>query len=126
MARPRMPTNLLELKGSFKRHPETKRPKEPEGILDFSSEPPCHLTERQKSTWNEVVSMIPSGVLTGSDLIHVEVVACLLSEYREKNGGIETGRITRLTTEMGKLGLNPSGRASLIVDKPSKNKYSDE
>jgi hypothetical protein len=65
-------------------------------------------------------------VLTDADAIHVEIVVCLLAEFREVAGKLDTTRITRLTSEMGKLGLNPSGRASLTVEKPSTNKYADE
>jgi phage terminase small subunit len=126
MARPRTPTNILDLKGAFKTHPERKRKSEPKGNGDFNTAPPKHLNLKQKKTWKEVIALVPAGVLTGSDLIHVEIVACLLAEFRELKGMLETSRITRLTSEMGKIGLNPSARASLSVDTPKTNKYADE
>ena len=126
MGRPKTPTNVLELRGAFKKDPQRKRDLEPEGNSSFSKEPPKHLSASQKKIWKEIILLIPAGVLTGSDLIHVEIVTCLLTEFRESNGSIDTARITRLTSEMGKLGLNPSARAGLSVDKPKTNKYANE
>ena len=126
MARPKTASKILELKGSFKKHPERKRQAEPEGREVFSRAPPDQLSGYQQECWREIIKAIPAGVLTGSDLIHVEVVARLLAELRTKGDEMRTERITRLTQEMGRLGLNPSARASLSVEKPKTNKYADE
>lgn len=126
MARPRTPTKILELKGAFKTHPERKRKTEPEPNGKFSPRVPGYLTGAQKKTWREIVKLVPAGVLADADKIHVEVVACLLAEFRLAPDEMETARLGRMTQEMGKLGLNPSARASLVVEKPKSNKYADD
>ncbi|HEY7821935.1 MAG TPA: hypothetical protein VIG24_03835, partial [Acidimicrobiia bacterium] len=80
--------------------------------------PPRYLTKDQKACWKEILKLAPEGVLTAADAIAVEIVACLLAEYRDDPILMPAARITRLTTEMKTLGLNPSGRASLVVPKP--------
>lgn len=126
MARPRTASKILELKGAFKKHPDRKRTSEPVPNGEIDKTPPRHLTPGQKKCWREIVGIVPAGVLSDADKIHVEVVACLLAEYRAEKGLMTTARITRLTSEMGKLGLNPSARAGLSVERPKKNKYTDE
>ena len=126
MARPRTPTNIIDLKGAFKVNPERKRPAEPAPNAPFDLKPPAYLLACQKKTWREVVKRVPAGVLGDADRMHVEIVACLLADFRSLQGAMDTTRIGRLTQEMGKLGLNPSARASLVVDKPKANKYADD
>ena len=121
----RKPTALHELSGAFKHNPDRARPNEPDVALDFDKSPPAHLNAHQQRIWREVVGIIPGGVFSSSDVIHVEMVCVLLAEFREDSGGMQTARIGRLSTEMGKLGLNPSDRAGLTVDKSKANKYAD-
>lgn len=121
----RTPTKILELKGAFKKNPNRKREGEPIVDVKFESEPPVYFSDEQKECWHELVGLVPAGVLTGADKIQVEITACLLAEFRGMKGGVATDRITRLCTEMGKLGLNPSARASLSVEKPKGNKFSE-
>ncbi|MEW8230367.1 MAG: hypothetical protein AB2745_08590 [Candidatus Thiodiazotropha endolucinida] len=127
MARNRTASNILELKGAFRKNPNRARKNEPKvDTANVNKRPPAKLTADQKKTWRELIKAIPAGVLSNSDRIQVEIVACLLAEFRDRKGQIPTDRITRLTTEMGKLGLNPSGRASLVVaDNPKANKFDD-
>lgn len=126
MARPRTPTKVLELRGAFKKDPQRKRPNEPEvDTKTVNKKPPSRLTADQKKTWREIVKVIPAGVLSTADLVQVEIVVCLLTEFRQAGGAMSTSRIGRLTSEMGKLGLNPSARASLTVEKPKGNKFND-
>lgn len=68
---------------------------------------------------------VPAGVLTASDSVQVEIAACLLSEFREKKGAMEISRVTRLCAELGKLGLNPSGRAGLQIETETVNKFAE-
>ncbi len=125
MARPTTPSRILELKGAYKAHPERKPKGEPVPNDPFPKSPPRHLTAKQKKTWHEIVGITPAGVLSDADVVHVEIVACLLAEYREIEGAMDTSRITRLESLMGKLGLNPSARAGMSIEKPRKNKYAD-
>lgn len=120
MARPRTATNILEMKGAFKHDPQRRRPDEPKVSAAIRKTPPRNLTKEQKACWKEILKLAPEGVLTAADAISVEIVACLLAEYRHDPLLMPASRITRLTTEMKTLGLNPSGRASLVVPNPSR------
>ena len=125
MARPRTATNILEARGAFKRHPERKRKSEPKVDSAFPTKPPAYLDADERKCWREVVRIAPAGVLTGADTVTVEVVARLLAEFRDDSRGMQVARITRLTSEMGKIGLSPSARASLSVHKPEENEFDD-
>ncbi|PHR17307.1 MAG: terminase [Sphingopyxis sp.] len=118
MGRPRTATSVLDARGAFKKHSERRneRAKEPKVSSPFPKSAPRHLSKGQAACWREVVRIAPAGVLTGADTLVVEVIACLLSEFREMKGMVPASRITRLTSEMAKIGLSPSARASLSVD----------
>ncbi len=126
MARPLTPTSIMELKNAFKKNPQRKRESAPEPRAVFIPDPPKHLTDTQRNTWCEIVKIVPEGVLADADAIHVELCACLLSEFRVSKGTMDTTRITRLEALLGKLGLNPSARAGMSIKGPRKrNKYDD-
>lgn len=125
MARPRTATKILEFKGSFKKHPERARKAEPKSKGAFPKSVPKHLTDSQKKYWREMVKKVPAGVLTISDVFTVELVVILWDEFRTNPATMPTSRITRLTTEMGKLGLSPSDRAKLTVDQGKTNDFDD-
>ena len=76
----------------------------------------------KKATWRQIVDIVPARVLANSDVLIVEIAACLLAEYRANPNEMVTARIIRLTAELGKLGLSPSDRAGLEVYKPE-NEY---
>ena len=121
MARPKTATNILEAKGAFKAHPERKPKDEPIVSNPFPKKSPIHLTEEEKVCWDELVSIAPAGVLTGADTIVVEMAACLLSEYREDRAKFNPSKLTRLSSEINRIGLSPSSRASLTVEKPQED-----
>ena len=124
MGRPLTPTSILDASGAFKRHPERKNKNEPIVTNPFPDSPPLFLSDQEKACWNEVVSLAPAGVLTASDPLIVEVIARLLAEYRELGPEMLITKVTRLCQEMAKIGLTPSGRAGLSVEKPKEaNKF---
>ena len=118
MARPKTATAILELRGAFKKHPERKRPKEPKPSAPLNKRAPQHLKAHQQKTWRQLMKIVPPGVLMNADCLIVEIAACLLAEYRKDPDAMPTARITRLTTELGKLGLSPPDRAKLMVAEP--------
>lgn len=77
MARPRTPSNILELRGAFKNHPERRR-KDLDGAGPFDPHPPATLPQELVSAWNEVVQQVNPAVLTASDSTSVEIMARLL------------------------------------------------
>ena len=125
MGRPRTATNILEARGAFKNHSERKRPNEPIPASAFPKRPPRHLTENERKCWREIVKLVPAGVLTSADTIAVEILSTLLVEFRAERAAMSTQKLLRMTALMSKLGLDPSGRASLSVDKPEANPFDE-
>lgn len=125
MGRARTASNILDAKGAFKKDPQRKRINEPTVTDPFPKTPPAVLTAKEKKCWKEIVKAAPAGVLTAADVLIVEVIAVLLSEFRTDREYFTAARLTRLTTEMGKIGLSPSARASLSVEKPKGNEFDD-
>lgn len=119
------PSKILELTGAFKKDPQRKNHQEPEGKGEFNKDPPAHLTNSQKTHWHEIIGLVPDGVLTGSDVLQVEIVVGLLDMYREEKGRVHVSVIQRLTSEMGKLGLDPAARAKLQIDKKKVGEFDD-
>ena len=122
MTRPRTATKILDARGAFKTHPERKREAEPMAAA-FNPEPPDYFDELQIAVWHEIINMVPAGVLTSADALQVEGVTTLVAEFRQDTKNFPTAKLNRMFSEMGKLGLNPSGRASLTVDKPKVNEF---
>ena len=123
MARPRTPTNVLELRGSFKRHPERKRTEEPNSLLAIG-DCPDRLDAGERAAWDEIVSTCCPGVLTNADRLAVEITARLLSESWEAGREFEDVRRRQLYTLLGQFGMNPSDRTKIRVEPPSKvNKF---
>lgn len=125
MARPRTPTNILDARGAFKKDPKRARPNEPEVKENLSAVPPAYFDPYQQLCWREIRDTVPAGVLKASDALVIEVLAVLLAEFRSDYDNISDGRITRMTSLMGRLGLDPSGRASLVVEKPKDNPFDE-
>lgn len=115
MARPRTPTNVLDLRGSFKRHPERKRTGEPKPAGKIGAAP-AGLDAQQKKCWREIVKDCPPNVLTNADRWAVEICAVLMARFRVGEAtGAEVGHLRAL---LGQLGMTPSERAKLSIEPP--------
>ena len=71
MARPRKPSNVLELRGAFNKNPNRKRPNEPKpigtvGDYSLGSVEPAEI-------WEELKAACPQNVLTQSDRLAFEI-----------------------------------------------------
>ena len=123
MGRQRTATSLLEARGAFKANPNRARPNEPEVKDPINTTPPKHLGEQEIACWHEVISLVPDGVLKSSDYVSVELIAVLLADFRLNKAETKSANINRLAQEITKIGMNPSGRAALSVDKPKENQF---
>lgn len=125
MARPRTATAVLDARGAFRKDPQRKRASEPDTKSSFPPSPPNYLTPAERKCWRQLVAIAPSGVLTGADVVKVELASRLLAEMREDYRSMSVGKLGRLSLELDRLGLSPSGRAGLTVDKPKENDFDD-
>ena len=117
MARPRQPTKILEMRGSYKEHPERKadRANEPEGD-ELNTKPPRGFSHAQKTVWKEIIDMLPKGVMQQQDRMTIETLAKLMVKFRQKYSlnGSEYGLLMKCLTE---LGMTPASRSKVIVPK---------
>jgi hypothetical protein len=125
MARPRTPTNVLDARGSFKKHPERKRQDaETSGPLDAA---PDHIDGAVLHAWNEIASSAPLDVLTNSDRISLEIAANLLAQFRNDPIEFTAAKLVRLEALLGKFGMTPADRAKVGGKKeaPKGNPFAD-
>lgn len=122
MARPRTPSNVLELRGAFKHNPQRRRePVQPCG--EFDPAPPEHLPRDCVRAWHWIVKQIPPSVLTASDYSSVETMATLQARFW-LTGDLDYAKELRLW--FGQYGLTAAAREK-IAAKPTKprNPFSD-
>lgn len=121
MARPRKPTNVLELKGAFKKDPGrgAARANEPEAAGEIG-EPPARLSEFERECWVELVSSAHAGVLCAADRLFVEYGARVLAQLRNQTD-IDPKLGIRFETVCARLGMTPSDRSKVQLLKPKEN-----
>lgn len=125
MARPRKPTNVLEMSGAFKKDPQRKRQDaETSGPLGKA---PSHINGAVLNAWNEIVKSAPREVLTGSDALAIEVAANLLAQFRDDPVEFPAAKLVRLEALLGKFGMTPADRAKVGGKKeaPKGNQFAD-
>ena len=113
MARQRLPTNVLALKGHYKKNPKriVERIDEPEAMEPISKTPPSYMSAEQKNAYIYIISHCHPDVLCVADQAATEVVACLLAQFRHNPLRMDTGRISRLLAGLGSLGMTPADRS---------------
>ena len=79
MARPRKPSALLELSGAFDHDPQRRRKDEPQETRPLGK-PPARIPPEVLPYWDEIVEMVPGGVLTYRDRWAVEIAARLMAK----------------------------------------------
>lgn len=125
MARPRTPTNILELKGAFKKNPQRARKAEPVPTGGIGPAPK-RMTKRQQEAWDEVVTNCPAGVMGNSDRIALEVVVVRIAAYQDSTELPPVQEATFIFNALGRFGMTPSDRSKIIVPKgKEKNPFAD-
>lgn len=118
MPRPRTPTNILDARGAFKKHPERRRVDPDTKKLRPA---PKHLDESKRATWREIVRAAPEGVITEADRFALEIAVQLLCEFRSDPIGYQAARLTILNSLLAKMGMTPCDRAK-VARAPQKPK----
>jgi phage terminase small subunit len=122
MGRMPKPTEILDAKGSFIKHPEYRRPKEP-AVAEPLGSAPTHLTPAQKKVWRELAKQLPPGVAKQPDRIAFEMMAVLLCKFRA--GTAMAAESAQLLNLCARFGMTPSDRAKIHVDTPKKSGLAD-
>lgn len=118
MARPRTATNILQLKGAFKKDPQRKADREREPVPKAGIGPaPKWFKAKEREAWDYLVGIVPHGVLGDSDRAHLEVAARLLAFSRTVAIElVSDGKLARLDSMLGKMGLNPAERSKVKAE----------
>jgi phage terminase small subunit len=114
MGRPRKPTRLLELEGSFQTHPERRRARamEPKVIGDLGAPPAC-LDEEEKAFWWELSPTFPDGLAGKSDRFAFEDLVVLAVKARRGTALLSERRL--LAVYLSKFGLTPADRNKVSI-----------
>lgn len=127
MARPRKPTNVLEMRGAFKHDPQraAARENEPEPEGDIG-DPPEHLNEIERGCWLELVALCHEGVLCAADRPFMEYGARVWAQLRSAQD-IDPKLGIRFETVCARLGMTPADRSKVSGRKKNagKDPYSE-
>ena len=121
MGRHKEPTEVLRLRGTFKKNPQRlkKRAGEPPAV-EGKPEPPAHLDRTGKAAYRRLVKSLQElKCLSKTDADAIELYAIAYSTLRKcadpKDIVSLTNACSRLLTQMG---LNPSARANVTMNMP--------
>jgi hypothetical protein len=122
MARPRTPSNILELRGSFKKNPQRRRQDAPgAGPVDFK--PPAHLPTDVAPAWRWLCERLPKILISRSDEIGIEAAARLLTEVWSQRRP-EPRLYAELRAWLRELGMTVQARTKMPAGEPSVPKSS--
>jgi hypothetical protein len=122
MPQPRIPTAILQAKGSFQHDPARGRARadEPQPAEPLGDPPEC-LDRDEKDMWHYVASLLPDGVAFSTDRLAMERLVCLLVKARRK---IATSADESLIASyLAKWGMTPADRSRIHAVQP---KQTDE
>ena len=114
MARPRTPTNVLKLRGAFKKNPQRKRKDEP--VDGRSIRRITARLDTEKKAYDLLVKSAVPGVLVQAD--SPAVWLCCKLMVKIDGGDYTASDAAQLTRLFVSFGLTPSSRASLSVPEP--------
>jgi hypothetical protein len=108
------PSAVNEISGSYVRHPERRRPNEPNTGRGIGPAP-ASLSPKQRETWDEIVGNCAAGVFQSSDRAAVEVLAVMLTQFRAGRAKFTTSRLSVMIGLMGRCGMDPVSRTKVGV-----------
>jgi hypothetical protein len=112
MGRIPVPTEILDARGSFLKHPERRRPNEPQETRPLGNAPRC-LTAEQKKLWGEIAHNLPLGVGKVSDRHAFEMLVRLMGKERADSiNNNERGQLIKL---LGSFGMTPADRSRISI-----------
>jgi len=114
MGRPKTPSKVLAMRGSYKAHPERRPKGEPQGD-EWDNKQPPGLTVAEKKIWKELVAMSPPGVLQVGDRWSVELLVRLMTRYRKAKGLLHQAEMNQLIRCLTEFGMSPASRAKVVV-----------
>jgi len=110
----RVPTSILEARGSFVTHKnrKTARAGEPVETRPLGG-PPRTFTEEQRKLWREFARMVPAGVATYADRWGVELIVGAMTKFRA--GTAKSADLQQLSAMLSRFGLTPADRSRVVA-----------
>lgn len=121
MARHPQPREMAELTGATAKDPQRYKDSSKSELPLGPA--PGYMTDEQKACWDELSFYAIPGVLTGADKQILEVVSNLLAEYRQEPKDFAIGKYTHLIGGLARLGMTPSDRRHIEVEKPKDDDF---
>lgn len=120
MSRPRIPTEMLDARGSFIAQPSREKARAGEPITDRPlGDPPERLDADCKAVWVEIADQLAPGVACVSDRQMFEVLVRLVVKLRA--GKIRIMELSCLISLCGRFGMTPSDRSKVTVNAEPSN-----
>ena len=121
MARQRTPTNVLYLKGAFKKDPKRAkgRQNEPKPTAGIGACPKDLIKAKKgyKAIWDNFVKTAAPGVLTCSDQRSLALLVKLEFEIMNKFETMANARISQYRLLSGAFGFTPANRSNVDTGK---------
>ena len=121
MARQRTPTNVLYLKGAFKKNPKRAkgRQNEPKPTSGIGACPKYFIKteKRYKAIWDDFVKTAAPGVLTCSDRRTLALLVKLEFEIMTNFENMKNARISQYRLLSGAFGFTPADRSKVDTGK---------
>jgi hypothetical protein len=110
MARPRLPTSVLKLRGAFRINPGRYEDRKHEPIVNTPlPNPPAGLPKPVKSAWLEMQSR--GYWLTSADRFLVQIAASYMARYQSDE--LMSGDVSLLIRVLGMIGFSPQERGRM-------------
>ncbi len=123
MSRPRKPTKLHLISGSYRKDRHGDRDSEPE-ITEPLGGPPESWPITAKLLWAELADLIPPGVATKADRLTFELLCRLVGVMRTGTEGLTPALAAQIRTCCAVFGLTPADRSRVSVPRlPKENPF---
>ena len=120
MSRQRVPTEMLDSRGSFIANPSRQKDRAYEPVSDEPlGEPPTRLDTETQTIWREIEDELPAGVLKKSDRQLFEILCRLIGKLRA--GKIRIMELSALISLCSKFAMSPSDRSKVAVNAEPSN-----
>lgn len=106
------PRAIASIRGAVKAHPERYQGEEPKNPNPLG-DPPGHLNALACRIWHEIDEHCIPGVLTQADRYIVELLAVLMSQFRQDPDEFTAAKMAHLRQGLGSLGMTPADRMRL-------------
>lgn len=125
MGRHRSPTALHEVTGAFVRNPQRRNQRETKPEAGIGPAPQS-LSEAEQTLWDELVGIVPPGVLGDSDRWLVERAVKLMYIARYDEDRMTGAREGHLISCLARMGMTPSDRAKITIPDQGDSDPDDE